>query len=388
MYSTFKASLFVVFIIFSIIGCAKQEQVEKIQEGGAEVIINHNEPYRVKGQPASLYLEKEISIDMERDEIAEIGLPDVRGIEADSKGNIYFFIFERSENFLFKFDKNGNFVRSLGRKGQGPGEIQRVSYCSIDSKDNIIISDGGNRKIIFFNSAGELSKEIKYDLNLTDAVPLENGKLIVLKRITNPSQSISIKLILCDADFKEIKELDVFDQPPFFEGGKNKGQLRAFLFEWKITKNRIYIGNEQRGYEILVYDLEGSLVRKIRKEYEPLSLPENFRKEAEDYLLKNPNAQQWFSIPEEIPPYNSFFIDDEGRLFVMTYEQGLNAGEYIHDVFNPDGVYFSQQCLKSYGRLRWSIEPLLAVAKNGRLYCLQEKESGYKELVGYKMRWE
>jgi hypothetical protein len=92
MYSTFKASLFVVFIIFSIIGCAKQEQVEKIQEGGAEVIINHNEPYRVKGQPASLYLEKEISIDMERDEIAEIGLPDVRGIEADSKGNIYFFI--------------------------------------------------------------------------------------------------------------------------------------------------------------------------------------------------------------------------------------------------------------------------------------------------------
>jgi len=28
------------------------------------------------------------------------------------------------------------------------------------------------------------------------------------------------------------------------------------------------------------------------------------------------------------------------------------------------------------------------IAKNDRLYCVKEKESGYKELVVYKMRWE
>jgi uncharacterized protein YbaR (Trm112 family) len=388
MYLSFRLFLLSISILILTCGCTRQERVERIMEDGVKVVINHEEPYSVRGQPASLVLEKEISIDMERDDIAELGLPDVRGVNTDSEGNIYFFRYQRSENFIFKFDKNGNFLKSFGRMGQGHGEIQKVSYCSIDSKDNIIICDDANRKIIFFNTNGELSQEISYGSNMTEAVPLENGKCVVIRRITNPSKSISIKLILCSADFEEIKELDVFDQPPFSEGGKNKGQLRAFLFEWKITKDRIYIGNEQRGYEILVYDLEGNLLRKIRKEYEPLSLPENFRKEAEDYLLKNPNAKQWFNIPEEIPPYNSFFIDEEERLFVMTYEKGPSEGEYIHNVFNPDGVYFSRQSLNSYGKLGWSLEPLLAVTKNGRLYCLQEKESGYKELVVYRMKWE
>ena len=377
-----------VILLFLISGCAKQDRIERVVENGVEVVINHEEPYRVNAQPASLVLEKETSIDMEKDDIARIGLPDVRGVRADSEGNIYLWRYERAEKFLFKFDKKGTFLKSFGSKGQGPGEIQRVSYCSIDSRDNIIISDGANRKILFFNSIGEVSQEIRYPLNMTDAVPLENGKFLVIRHITDASGARSIRLVLTDPDFEEINELDVFKQPPFIKGGKNKMPLRAFLFEWRITKDKICIGNEQRGYEILVFDLEGNLQRKIRKEYRPLSLPEKLREEAEDYLSKNPNAKQWFYVPEEIPSYNSFFIDDEDRVYVMTYEKVLNEDEYVHDVFTSDGVYFARQSLKSYGKVRWNLEPPSVVARNGRLYCLQEKESGYKELVVYKMRWE
>jgi len=171
------------------------------------------------------------------------------------------------------------------------------------------------------------------------------------------------------------------------EGG-SKMPYRAFLLLWKITKDRIYIGNEQRGYEILVYDLEGNLIRKIRKEYEPSLLPDDLKKDAEASLSNNPNRKQWFYVPKEIPPFNTFFIDDEEQLYVMTYEKGFYEGEYIHDVFNSAGVYFSAQSLKSYGKLGWELEPVLTVSKNNRLYCLSEKESGYKELVVYKMRWD
>lgn len=387
MKQPIKAIPFFILICF-IPGCTKHDNVERILENGVEVIVNHEEPYRVDGHPVSLVLEKETSIDMEREDIARTALSDVRGVQVDSEGNIYFFCSQRTENFLFKFDQKGAFVKSFGRKGQGPGEIQRVSYCLIDSKDKIVISDGANRKIIFFDSNGELIREITYDLNITDAVPLENGNLMVIRRIANSSQAISVKLVLGNADFEEIKELDVFNQPPFIEGGKNMMPLRAFLLEWELTKDKIYIGNEQRGYEILVYDLEGRLQRKIKKKYKPSSLPENLREQGEDYLSKHPNAKQMFYIPEEIPPYNSFFLDDEERLYVMTYENGLDEDEYVHDVFTSDGVYFARQGLKSYGKLRWSLDPLSAIAKNGRLYCLQEKESGYKELVIFKMRWE
>jgi len=377
-----------VFLLCFICGCEKQEQVERLMEDGVEVVINHLEPYKVKGQPDSLILEKEISIDMERDDIAEIGLPDVWGVDADSDGNIYFYRFQSSENFIFKFDKNGNFLNSFGRRGQGPGEIQSLSYFAIDSKDNIIISDNRNRKILFLNNNGRLIKEISYILNISEAVPLENGKYIVTRRIADPSKHITpIRLILCSANFEELNELDVYNQPHFWEGG-NKMPYRAFLYIWRITKDKIYIGNEQRGYEILIYDLEGNLLRKIRKEYKPLLLPENLRKDTEASLSNNPSRKQWFYIPKEIPPFNTFFIDDEERLYIMTYEKGFNEGEYIHDVFNSDGIYISRKSLKSYGNLGWELEPLWAVAKNNRLYCLREKESGYKELEVYRMRWK
>ncbi len=371
-----------------ILCCQQQEQVERIIEEGVEVVINHQEPYKVKGEPSTLILEKEISIDMERDDLSELGLPDVTSVNADSEGNIYFFRYQRAENFIFKFDKNGDFIKSFGRRGQGPGEIQMVSYFSIDSKDNIIISDGTNRKIIFFDNNGELDKEVSYILNIDSAVPLENGKYLVMQRIRDESlHSIPIRLLLSAANFEELKELDVFNQPLFWEGG-NQMPYRAFLFEWRIKNDKIYIGNEQRGYEILVYDLEGNLIRKIKKEHEPALMPDDLRKDAEESLADNPGRKQWFYVPKEIPPFNTFFVDDEEKLYVMAYEKGLKEDEYIHDVFNSDGIYFSRQNLKSYGKLGWELEPLLAAAKNKRLYCLQEKDSGYKELVVYKMRWE
>lgn len=87
MKSILKIFLLSIFIILLIFGCTRQDKVERIDEDGVEVVINHQEPYKVKGQPYSLILEKEISIDMERDDIAEIGLPDVSAVIADSDGN-------------------------------------------------------------------------------------------------------------------------------------------------------------------------------------------------------------------------------------------------------------------------------------------------------------
>jgi hypothetical protein len=85
-----------------------------------------------------------------------------------------------------------------------------------------------------------------------------------------------------------------------------------------------------------------------------------------------------------MPPLLSFFSDDEGRLFVMTYEEGENPGEYIYDIFNPDGVCVGIKSLKVFH----DESGLYATMKNGRFYCINEKENGYKELKAYSVRWE
>ena len=69
----------------------------------------------------------------------------------------------------------------------------------------------------------------------------------------------------------------------------------------------------------------------------------------------------------------------------MTYEKGTNPGEYIFDIFNSDGVFIAR---KSMNIFAWGRVEISATAKNKHLYCLREKENGYKELVISKMSWE
>jgi hypothetical protein len=44
--------------------------------------------------------------------------------------------------------------------------------------------------------------------------------------------------------------------------------------------------------------------------------------------------------------------------------------------------------LDNYGQSGNTEGPLFAMAKGDWLYCVREKESGFKELVVYKMTWE
>jgi len=47
----------------------KQQEIERYIEDGVEVIVNHLEPYKIKGKPTNLILEEEFTIDTEKDDI-------------------------------------------------------------------------------------------------------------------------------------------------------------------------------------------------------------------------------------------------------------------------------------------------------------------------------
>jgi len=68
----------------------------------------------------------------------------------------------------------------------------------------------------------------------------------------------------------------------------------------------------------------------------------------------------------------------------MTYEEGKNPGEYIYDIFNAAGIFIGRKSL----RIFFNSVGLYAKIKNKHLYCLNEKESGFKKLVAYKIIWK
>ena len=361
-----------------LVSCrAKHLPVDKIIEDGIEVVLNHHDPYLINGKPVSFSLEEEFRIDLTDKELIEVGIVAPEEAEADSRGNIYILDRHRSsQSFISKFDRTGKFIRSIGRFGQGPGEIQSVGSFGIDPQDHIWVSCPFDKRIVIYNDEGDLVKEERYPATLWLAEPLENGGYISEGSVREKSPAgTGYHLRLCDSAFHDIKLLDFYDCSSLLSGAKRIG---IALLTWKARGDKIYVVNEQRGYEILVYGLDGRCIRKIRKEYLPVPYPKEFKEEVT-------RIRPGYSTPDYCPPFNSLFVDDNGYLFVMTYEKSVTSEEYWHDIFDPNGVFIGRASMGLSGSLGWNLNLMHAVANNGRYYRLRFKEDGYPEMMVYRM---
>ena len=74
-------------------------------------------------------------------------------ILSDEVGNIY--ICEFFDGHIRKFDKNGNYLLAIARKGQGPGELAMPMDMKLDCNGNLNVLELGNRRISVFSPEGK-----------------------------------------------------------------------------------------------------------------------------------------------------------------------------------------------------------------------------------------
>ena len=71
----------------------------------------------------------------------------------DSAGNI--FVADGLGNArVAKFDKDGKFVKSWGKRGNAPGQFANVRSIAVDAEGNVYAADGGNKRIQVFDNNG------------------------------------------------------------------------------------------------------------------------------------------------------------------------------------------------------------------------------------------
>ncbi len=139
-----------------------------------------------------------------------------------------FFVFDYLVRKIFKFTKDGQFVKTFGKTGRGPGEFgnkpdQNWLYCGSDGF--ICISSKMNRKIIRYDTNGEFIDEIaipdvEYSMGSFKPVSLSNDlyfllecrehRIDVFKRMGNQLKRTYSLLNGIDRDWSIL--LDVKDQ--------------------------------------------------------------------------------------------------------------------------------------------------------------------------------
>jgi hypothetical protein len=375
-------------------GCGgKGGAVEKITENGVEVILNHLTPYRLPSRSSSLAFQEIMAVDTENDSVAKAGVTDIYLFDVDAQGNIYIMAPPTHPgNVIFRLSPEGRPLLSFGRMGQGPFELEYPSGLHIDTMDRVWTLEVPKKKYHIYDTSGKPLAEGSPEGGFEDLVQLENGTFLV-SRMENSDlkgKYLSIAVGIYDQDFHIRREIDRLTKAPnriiFKQVAEKYICGTNYVFLAKPAAGRIFVGNSDRGYEILVFDLEGKLLRKIRKQYTPIPVSEDYKKKTLEMYKKNgmPEYAAKIFFPENWHPFQSFLPDDEGRLLVMTYEPGGAPGEFIFDVFDQDGVFMSRLNLSVAAP---SYDNILARIRGNRLYAVQEKPGGFKRLAVYQMIW-
>jgi DNA-binding beta-propeller fold protein YncE len=92
----------------------------------------------------------------------------------DSNGNTYI-----SDGYInsrvAKIDKNGDWVKSWGSKGTGPGQFVIPHAIAIDRNDNIYVGDRTNRRIQVFDTEGKFLRQFTIDVPPVPGTRATNG---------------------------------------------------------------------------------------------------------------------------------------------------------------------------------------------------------------------
>ena len=309
----------------------------------------------------------------------------------DDDENIY--ITDYQDQDIKIFDPSGKYIKTIGAKGDGPGEFRGILSVAVTEEGKLVVLDGAARRTSFFDSSGQFLRSFKWRMGYYNYIMIKSSSYVVGERAYSGTQ---------ENGYFYVKEID-------FEGNEVRSygeftmgeslivrQGTSVIFSGlPVTISSILKGDQDREmlyhclsnkYMIEVYDTSGKLFRKIDRPYKPVPFT---KIDVEGFLERHKtspeplrNAANALKMPKVKNIVVRMYVDDKSNLWVRTNEKMVDEEDKIltaFDIFNPDGHYYARV---------W-IEFTSLVFKKGKLYVVAtDQETGYRTLKRYKVVWE
>jgi hypothetical protein len=379
-----RFSIFCIIMIALAAGIFKSsrlqaQDIEIKMEDGIPVVYNPKEPVPQPGQPSKLTLKEDFTIGKDTEDLNYI-FSGLQHVQVDEEEYIYAADWKETE--IRVYDKNGKHIRSFGRKGQGPGEIGLPFYLGIYQGNKVAVHDQGNGKLIFYSREGELLKE----------VPMGIYRFIRRFKVDSESNFYAISRTADEAKitFGLMKFSPSFDPLATFASVEVKRTPRvvpAFLPARfiQLTRDERLIWIDFLKYELTLMNSDGKPLRRIIKDFDPgkITKPDEEKLIQQTWGDRGIRPGYKFDIPKHFPPAQTFYLDDEDRIYVRTYDYLDKAGVRVvrYDVFDPEGHYMA----KFYHP---RAETFQAIRKNKLYVRVEEEVYGADLLRRYSMIWE
>jgi hypothetical protein len=366
-------------ILTLVISCTtdkKQNHIIEVVKGIKE-IKNSNTP---ENENFKIEIKKEVTINGEgensNDSLSRFS--NIMDLDADTEGNIY--VCDAMSSSIKKFDKDGNFVKSIGRLGKGPGEFEfPTSFVVLE--DTLYLGDHFAKRMIKYDTDGNFIENIYVPKGLPQRVKTI-GKDKFIGFVTLYSESaegtvMDYNLEILDKKFQTVRQItktrEILD---INKPSKNSGHT-----SFAVAGDNIFISkNSVNDYEIKLFDLDGNLLSVIKKNYRKTPYTDKERKEKDKLLIMKNNGGKYFPDCKDLykTAINDMFYDKYDQLWVSSSfnRNDENRYDFMVDVFKK-GVFVNQvkidMCkdhdFRSYNAF---------VFRNGKIYVGDTEENSVK----------
>ena len=323
----------VVLFISLTISCKEkkadwQGMIEEID--GVTLVHNPSEPVYCD---LVLNLEEDLSIGSEEDE--NYLFYQIREIEVDADGNLY--VLESGNLRLQKFDPSGGYLRTIGKKGQGPGEFQWTFQMIINDRYGMIGVQDMRKLIVFDKDGNYLDNDIHFEQFFTELLVDSQGFMWGnMYRMEGDDDALGDQFnvfVKLQKDGQIDKEIASFPYDNYRERRGEGVISTATGEEHELFVSRLddqsFVYGYSGEYEMYVVDLEGIPIRRIRKD-EPY----------QSFTAAERNKYKRAKFPKHKPFFYALFSDSEGRIYVQRNNaRQAQQVDKIYDVFSREGYF-------------------------------------------------
>jgi len=230
------------------------------------------------------------------------------GVFADSNGNIY--VTDAMDYSLKKFDSQGNFIKKVGRKGQGPGEFMAPRLL-----------DGLNR-YLYATDQHRLGVQVfDMELNFKRHIPIK--KPIADLKILSDSQ-IAVATMFMD----KMASILIYNAD-----GELTGEFRYSEKKSPLMMDMVSFDFDKDGNLYLAYTFQDRIEKFDRKEN---------RSWSKQLLRINKIKKKkisFYEVPTQVV-YKDVAMDSSGHLFVLGGHFSRNRSRDVY-VISPGGEHLT-----------------------------------------------
>ncbi|MDW7761218.1 MAG: 6-bladed beta-propeller [Acidobacteriota bacterium] len=298
----------------------------------------------------------------------------VLDVDADASGNIY--VVDARNIRIQIFNSSGQYVRTVGRKGQGPGEFEYPFFIRLDEEAGrmLVIDRWVTLKIFDLNGRFHNSFVVGV---MKKIFPCRNGHfLAILQTASEDYLAYTQALCRIDSSGSIISKIAEHPFSLFVErlsSGATYGQTTHYELGLRLAKmaNETFVFGHSGAYELTLIEGDGKVVHRFRKEEpSPRFTAEERRR------LKAPG--------EKKPYFFELLTDSLDRIYVqrnMAYGRIMvEIREKEVDVFDRTGRFLYRTRLPANTR----------AIRDGLLYCWElNEEEGMEYVKRYRiLNWD